>query len=193
MTRTFPAVVMLCALASTLGAADVTDADILKLVLSDLPRGTVMRSMEPAVLSNLTRGGAERFAGEWAKKHRGEVIGGEIANAYVEQGRTAEPVEASASFQAADVRPFEIGENYDWEKLNLELPGVKSVVVVSRPAFDRLGSFALVRADIIGRGNAFTQFYDLERQDDGSWKITRMSMGTFESMHRSDVRRSPGR
>lgn len=193
MTRISAMALMLCALASTLGAADVTDADILNLVLRDIPRVTVIRSMEPAILSNVTRGGAEDFAGEWIRKRRGEVIGGEIASAYVEQGRTAEPVAASANFQVADVRPFEHGENYDWEKLNLQFPGVKSVIVVSKPVFDRLGSFAFVRVDMIGRGHDFTQFYDLERQLDGSWKVVVVSMGSFEMMHRQDVRLSPGR
>ena len=46
---------------------------------------------------------------------------------------------------------------------------------------------------MIGRGNAFTRFYDLERQPDGFWKIIRMTMGTFEPMHRSDITISPGR
>ncbi len=44
-----------------------------------------------------------------------------------------------------------------------------------------------------GRASAFTQFYELERQPDGTWKLGPMIMGTFEPMHRSDITRSPGR
>lgn len=193
MTRISAVVVMLCAFASTLVAADAPDAEVLKLVLREVPRGAVARGLAPALLSNVTRGGAERFAGEWIKGHRGEVIGGEIASAYVEQGRTAEPVAAMANFKLADVSSFEAGMNYDWESLDRKFPGVKSVVVVSRPAFDRLGSIALVRVDMIGRQNAFTQFYDIERRPDGTWKMNLMAMGSRDSMHRPDITRSPGR
>lgn len=193
MTRISAVVVMLCAFSATLGAADAPEAEVLKLVLSEVPRGTVARGLEPALLSNVTRGGAERFAEEWIKRHRGDVIGGEIASAYAEQGRTAEPVAARANFQLADVSSFEAGMNYDWESLVRKFPGVKSVVVVSRPAFDRLGSIALVRVDMIGRQDDFTQFYDVERQPDGTWKMNLMAMGSRESMHRPDITLSPGR
>lgn len=139
------------------------------------------------MLSDHTRGGAERFAGEWIKKRRGEVIGSEIAAAFAEQNRTSVPVAAPANLILADVRPFENGASYDWEKLDLQFPRAKSVIVVSRPAFDRLASIALVRVDMIGRETDFTTFFDVERQPDGTWKITLMATGSHESMHRVDI------
>lgn len=68
---------------------------------------------------------------------------------------------------------------------------MQSVIVVSRPAFDRLGSIALVRVDRVGRDDAFTQFYDVERQPDGRWEVKLMAMGSREPMHRSDITLSP--
>jgi hypothetical protein len=192
MTRISAVVVVLCALASTLGAADTPEADVLKVVLSNVPRGCSVRTL-PAVLSDHTSGGAERFAGEWIKKRRGDVIGSEIAAAFVEQNRTSVPVAAPANLILADLRPFENSASYDWEKLDLQFPRGRPVVVVSRPAFDRSGSIALVRFDLIGREDDYTTFVDVERQPDGTWKITMMATGSYESMHRSDITLSPGR
>jgi len=76
---------------------------------------------------------------------------------------------------------FENGSfEYDWQRLNQKYPGVRYVVRLSWPAVDRVGTYAVVRYELIGRDRPATypsqqpwqhaSLVQFEKQNDGSWK-----------------------
>jgi len=165
------------------------ESEVFKQVLIQVGRSIDSRNAWPAVLANETSGGAETFAAEWMLKHRGKVIAREVAAAYKDQNTESHPLApiVSKRFPRAELTVSRTGE-YDWNKIDAAYPGVKSVVVLSRPAFDRLGTVALVRADIIHRdGTLRTIFHDMERQPNGAWEIQLMSIGSYAAARNPDA------
>lgn len=167
------------------------ESEVLKQVLSQVGKSIDSRNAWPAVVANETSGGAEMFAAEWMLKHRGKVIAREVTAAYKNQNTESHPLTpiASKRLPYAELTESRTGQGeYDWNKIDAAYPGVKSVVVLSRPAFDRLETVALVRADIIHRhGKSLTIFHDMERQPNGAWEIQLMSIGSYAAARRPDA------
>jgi hypothetical protein len=165
--------------------ASNSEQAVLRTVLGQLARANHRHGVAPAAVRSMTSGGAEVFATQWITKVSGKVAGEELAGSY--EKVNARP-EAVTDFLPRLVKDINIDEPYDWKTINRMLPAARSLIVFSRPAFDSLGCFAFVRADVIPRqGQATTTFYELERQPDDSWKIHQAAESTYENARRTDA------
>jgi len=175
MTRTSLAILLL-AFAPSLFAND-TDHVVMKTVFDATAHTNHQHGVAPAVVREKTLGGANAFASHWIERIRGGVIGHDLAAAYARVNADQENV---TDFFPKLVKTVAIDEPYDWTKVSGEFPRANSIMVFSRPAFDTLGSIAIVRADVIPKnGTATTTFYELEHQPDGTWKIGKMATATY--------------
>jgi hypothetical protein len=162
--------------------------DPMEAVMKQLAITLKNNKVAPAVVSDVTSGGAEQFAAEWLRKMQGEVIGRELGEAY--RHENASSVESRTILpERAPIAKIEFrnGE-VDWAALEEIQPKVRSYVTFSRPAFDAHGTIAAVRADVVARdGKRFTVLSVVERQADGRWTFVRAAQGGTESMHSADA------
>lgn len=178
------ALVLTCS--SVASAAD-SGNEVMLQAMKRLDESLHNRQVHPAVLAPRTTGGAEDFARTWLMKHNGDLIGSEIADAY--ETASASPVAVETLFPAGT--PYKVmaedqPPSYDWESLEKLQPGVRSVIRLSQPVFDKFGTIGVVRADVIGRdGYSFTTFFAVERQSDGGWKFDHAAIGDVAAFQRS--------
>jgi hypothetical protein len=141
------------------------------------------------IVADETRGGGDQFAAEWLLKWRGRVIALEVAEAYREGNRQVYDVtEAIGGERKLFDAELCGGGTCDWEALDRIEPGVRAALVLSRPAFDRLETVALVRMDVIRRDlPPSSRFVTFEKQPGGEWKLNIAAVGGFEMMRRESV------
>ena len=145
----------------------------------------------PAVFATKTRGGAMRSVEEFIWNTRPKGIAAPLADDYYKQNLTEHDLSADLpeGVRTADLHDLESGHEYDWARFQELFPRANSVVVFSEPAFDSLGTTAMVRAEVItpdGPGNM--AFWILEQQPlDGSWKLKNGSVHTRTAMFRTDI------
>ena len=165
--------------------AGEADTAVMKTVFHAASHANHLHGVAPAVIRGKTLGGADSFATQWIEKMRGDVIGRELAESYERVNAQQEDVN---DFFPKLVKTVDLDAPYDWSRIHGEFPAAKAVMVFSRPAFDSLGSVAFVRSDVFPeKGTPTTTFYDLEHQPDGSWKIVRAAVSTYETSRRTDV------
>ena len=126
------------------------------------------------VVSQQTIAGAPVGYRSFVDRQFGSVIAEELLEAYgaVEAGSVID-MERAGGLAVLALDDFALGpRDYDWQRLKAKHPGVRSIVRVSRPAMDRLGTYAVVRYELIddGRGHEWASFVKFERQNDGSWE-----------------------
>ena len=165
------------AFAPFLFAANDAEHAVLRQVLEAVARSNTHHGFAPAAIRSTTLGGGDSFASEWIMKVRGNVIGDELAKSYVKMNGSSESL--------VDILPnvtelVDADAPLDWNKIDQALPGKKAVIVFSRPAFDKLGTVALVRADVIPReGVPTTTFYEVARDANEGWKLGHMATMTY--------------
>lgn len=119
-------------------------------------------------------GGAKKRFLEFADKTFAPPIAEELIQSYDENGTVARSIAAGnvSGIPILAVERFSSGgTTYDWARLNVAYPNVRSVVRVSFPAVDRQGTYAVVRYEVISSaGPEWTVFEKFEKQANGSWK-----------------------
>ena len=149
----------------------------------DLPQDAI-------VVARRTIGGAPDSYRIFVDKHFAKVIAEELLLSYGESGPPTREFEAktAAGFQVLPLEEFEAGATgYDWRRLNEKYPNVRHVVRLSWPALDKLGTYAVVRYELIGRDRppshkgtwqhaSFTKF---EKRENGTWNRTVSIIGSL--------------
>lgn len=142
----------------------------------DLPPGAI-------VVARRTIGGAPSGYRSFVDNFFGVVIAEDLAQSYGDSGPAPRAIEQKRAglFPVLPLEEFEVGPfGYDWQRLNQKYPEVRHVVRVSWPAVDRIGTYAVVRYELIGRDRPadypsarpwqHASFVKFEKQNDGSWK-----------------------
>lgn len=139
-----------------------------------------LRHANFAIAATTIRGAEEHFA-DFASDLHGRVIAEELISSYTERGRTVERIESSGvgNIRVLPLDEFESGtHDYDWAALVEQFPDVKAIVRISRPAVDRLGTYAIVRYEFLTpNGRAWASFLEFVKQGNRSWKHTRGRIG----------------
>ena len=144
--------------------------------LHDLPADAI-------AVARKTIGGAPQGYRSFVDKWFGQVIAEELLEAYGDAGPATKKIEqeTASRFRVLPLEEFEAGEfDYDWHRLNQFYPDVRYVVRLSWPALDRVGTYAVVRYELIARDRPATiraarkawqwgAFVEYEKQADGSW------------------------
>ena len=151
----------------------------------DLPLGAV-------IVARRTIGGAPVGYRSFVEQGFGQTIAEELLRSYGEAGpapRTIEQETVAGAFPVLPLEQFEASRfEYDWARLNQRYPGVRHVVRLSWPAVDRLGTYAVVRYELISRDRPSTSvpperpwywasFFKFEKQNDGSWRMRSGEIG----------------
>lgn len=169
---------IVCA-APVLGAD--ADRQVTERVLTEVRRWAEVQQAAPMVFASRTAGGADLFVREWMIRHRGKVVGFELADAYEQVNRDRQPLtgESSDAIKLIDLEGATPNDE-DWSAIEAAFPGTRTLVVLSRPTFDSMQDFSVVRADVFRREpEATTLLFDVERQSDGSWKVKRMAQASY--------------
>jgi hypothetical protein len=126
---------------------------------------------------------AETTFGEFTEKYFGVVIAEELIRSYAANDA---PSASWPSIRVSSIPVLPLGEfssggtSYDWDRLKAKYPALQRVVRVSSPAVDRLGTFAVVRYEIIGpEGPDWAGLQKFERKSNGSWKAGVAEIGTI--------------
>jgi hypothetical protein len=174
---------LLAALAIPITAVADQRDDVLQETMKWVGRGKT----QTMIVSHLTTPGAEHFISQVAHKHYGDLIAGELVDAYAAANR--EPHEVNiAGTKVIDLKEFELGENYNWQALKKAFPGVTTVVRLSDPGFDRIATYALVRADLLTETGAETRTIFLEKEPGKDrWKTTWGTAGRYDASRRTDT------
>ena len=144
------------------------------------------------VVARRTIGGAPAAYRKFLDKWFGLVIAEELLQSYGDNGPASRMIdqEFADGYSVLPLESFEIENGrYDWVRLNEKYPGVRHVLRLSWPAVDRLGTYAVVRYELIGRDRPVTlksnrpwqhaSFVKFEKQPDGSWERTIASIGSL--------------
>jgi hypothetical protein len=147
---------------------------------------------EALAVARQTIGGAPIGLHTFLEKNFGLVIAEELSKAYGQSGPAARMIEQKNAdgFRVLPVEEYEESpRSYDWARLNQKYPELRYVVRVSWPAVDRLGTYAVVRYELIGRNRPATvtsknpwqwgSFVKFEKQNDGSWEPTITAVGNI--------------
>lgn len=139
-----------------------------------------------------TIGGAPAAFRDFVGANWGSVIAEDLVQAYGDTGPAPAIMDQSASsgFAVLPLEDFEDGPNaYDWKRLNEKYPAVRYVVRISRPVVDKVGTYAVVRYELLGRDRPqswtapwpwqHASFVMFEKQPDGSWKRTIARIGAL--------------
>lgn len=184
--------IVMMALVQPLSAGELEiEERVFQQALESLPRH--MRSVRVSALerlhddqyavSDLTIGNApehlRRFATDW----HGSAIADEIIASYEERRQSPRRI-GLTNVKEVPVYPLERFRtdalNYDWARLNATYPEVRAIVRISRPATDSLGTYAVVRYEVISPGGpAWASFIEFQKQFDGSWKWTHGNFGSI--------------
>lgn len=161
------------------------EEEVTKKVLAAAERQARDDHQAPCAFAGRTSGGADLFVREWSIQQLGRAIGNEIADAWARVNSESGSLNEQA---VAERRVIELNSappsETDWTAIDAAYPGTGSVVVLSRPAFDRHQSIAVMRADFYPRtGVPTTTVYRLERHPSGSWKVGPMATASLEAMH----------
>ena len=143
------------------------------------------------VVARRTIGGAPLGLQKFLDKTFGKVIAEELSASYGNGGPASRNIEQpkAGDFPVLDLDEFENGAyDYDWARLNAKYPAVRHVVRISWPAVDRLGTYGVVRYELIGRDRPPTathspwqhaSFVAFEKRENGSWKRTLSIIGAI--------------
>ena len=148
------------------------------------PRHMRELAADAIVVAQRTIGGAPAGYRAFVERSFGSVIAEELLQSYGDAGPASTAIErkTAGGFLVLALEQFAEGPfGYDWQRLNQKYPGVRWVVRVSWPAIDRLGTYAVVRYELIGRDRPskwkspeqpwqWGSFVKFEKQPDGSWK-----------------------
>jgi hypothetical protein len=131
------------------------------------------------VVARRTIGGAPIGYRAFVDKYFGSVIAEELQESYGDNGPAPRTIDGptAGGFAVLPLEEFESGAfGYDWKRLNQKYPQVRHVLRLSWPAVDRLGTYGVVRYELLGRDRPSTwehgSFVKFEKQTDGSWKRT---------------------
>jgi hypothetical protein len=118
------------------------------------------------------------------------VTADEMVDSYIQLNRASLRIGVS-DVNGARVLPLEEFATgpytYDWKRLNEKYPRIHAIFRVSQPAI--AGYRALIGVDVITpAGTPWLNFLELERQTDGSWKLTRGSLGAQRNAPARDPR-----
>jgi len=134
-------------------------------------------------IADRATGGAKKRLHEFADKFFGPPVAEELIQSYEENSAVTRSIAAGnvSGIPILAVERFSSGDTtYDWERLNVTYPNVRSVVRVSFPAVDRQSTYAVVRYDVISSaGPEWTVFEKFEKQANGSWKAEAGSAGSL--------------
>jgi hypothetical protein len=163
-----------------------SESQVIERVLAEARRWAEIQNAAPVAFASRTTGGAEVSAQEWMIRRRGRNIGLELADAYVLANRRPYSLAASDELQLIDIDGDE-PDAQDWSAIGAAFPGTNSLVVLSRPAFDRFQTVALVRADFFHKhGPADTVFYEVERQPAGAWEVKIQAVSSYAQQHSNE-------
>ena len=130
-----------------------------------------------------TIGGAPLGFREFTTRHFGSVIAEDLLDSYGAGGPAARRIESETAdgFAVLPLEEFSAGpHSYDWRRLGEKYPRVRYVVRLSWPAVDKLGTYAVVRYEIIGpKGREWAGFAKFEKQTDGTWKALLRAVGAI--------------
>jgi hypothetical protein len=157
------------------------------------PRDTLDLPTDAIVVARRTIGGAPTGYRAFVDRWFGSVIAEELLQSYGDAGPapTTTDQATAGGFAILPIEEFEAGTfDYDWQRLNQKYPQVRYVVRLSWPAVDRLGTYAVVRYELIGRDRPSTlnppqrpwqhaSFVKFEKQKDGSWKALAAEIGSI--------------
>lgn len=136
------------------------------------------------VVARRTIGGASMGFRSFAGEFFASVIAEDLVNSYGHAGPATQTIEQTTAgpFAVLSLEEFEVDGplRYDWRRLNHKYPNVRHVVRLSWPVVDRIGTYAVVRYELIGRDRPASvrssqpwqraSFVQFQKQVDTSWK-----------------------
>lgn len=133
------------------------------------------------LLSDLTVGEEPEVVDADLRRFHSDPIAEELADSYSTNARAPRriAIEHPTDIRVGPVDAFVIGdESYDWPSLQAASPDTNVVVRMSRPAMDRLETYAVVRFEFLTpHGRAWAAHAWFEKQASGSWEKGRMTIG----------------
>ena len=164
--------------------ASAVDDAVFEAALRQIPQ--LLHAAHPTptqgvAVAEQTIGGAPLGFRSFTEDFFGSVIAEELLASYSRSELPKIDRQTAGGFAVLPLEEFQIGaEEYDWERLRQAYPHVRWVVRVSPPALDRLGSYAVVRYEVLGpHGRHYASFVKFERQNDASWSAALQRLGAL--------------
>lgn len=133
-------------------------------------------ALKDYAIDNETAGGDAGYLRWWLPQWHGNAIADELNAAYFENGKHSARLKSDESREVPVLALDEFrggAGSYDWKRLRAAHPDVRAVVVMSLPAMESQGSYAVVHYDVLTEeGRAFSNFEVFEREGNGTWRYT---------------------
>lgn len=191
MTRRIAAVILL-ALASTPLLADSLDAEVTKRILIEVGRN---RMIGKALVAATSSGEVKPSLIDWALRVRARSVAEEMVTSFRE--RNAAPVEidpkATGPFALIKLEDYTKNGALDWDRIEADFPGTRTIIEVSRPGRDSQDAFALAQARYhFARDAAAPEsiLFNMLKRPDGSWDVATARQETLASWNTQDCTES---
>lgn len=191
-----------CLLALVVVAAPAQGVDPLEQVITQVAidfvpthlRGTNYPDtfgLEPDAyaIAATTIGGEEAIAKQHIESLYSSVIASEMLSSY--EAKAKGPIQLGSEFESKipilNLEAFRREPlGYDWKALQQAHPDVKVVVRLSRPGVDSLGTFAVVRYEVLTpRGRRWASFTEFAKTPTDVWKFDKAVIGNLWTRARS--------
>jgi hypothetical protein len=166
------------------GQESAIEDAVFEAALRQIPQ--LLHALHPApgdgvAVARQTIGGAPLGFRSFTEDFFGSVIAEELLASYSRSELPKIERQTAGGFPVLPLDEIQLGaEEYDWERLRQAYPDLRWIVRVSPPAVDRLGSYGVVRYELLGRhGRHYASFVKFERQDDGSWSAALQRLGAL--------------
>lgn len=128
---------------------------------------------ENVLVSDATIAGDDAVLEQFLRENHSRTIAEEMIESYRRSRGRLQRLTATETGHAKIVRLDQfVGppQDYKWEELGRAYPQVRVIVRMSEPAVDSMGTFAVVRYEVVTRrGFAWGVLQEFERQPDGAW------------------------
>ncbi len=126
----------------------------------------------------------DAFLTEWLEDRYSHPLVQELLASYRMNGAERPGIHSEETYiPILALDQFSKGDNeYDWEKLRSAFPAVRGIVRMSFPAMDSQRVYAVAHYEVITpKGRAFANFHMIEKQGDGSWRVTTGVTGSLQN------------
>ena len=166
-------------------AADGCEAPINDAISRKLQRMSRLGDLGAVLIARASAGDVTPGLVDWALQQRSTPIAEELLHDFARRNATSAELDGRLPFKSIDLRDYRSGAGIDWERVTRDFGRTDTIVELSRPGCDSLGTFGVIQLRLHQRagGNIVDAWMlHLSKRVDATWRTDLVRMGTTASL-----------